>query len=550
MSCSSNVHTNIRVLQQQYQEGPQEESIFLKNNQALISAIFSDISQHADLSEFDTTEKKIIGQLCKSIIVLNELSAQNPNLMKQIEKSASLFEQIVPQKEPLDIHEAIILIRKHYETKGGFPEDPPTSRAIQSVFTHMGFFTFSKLSTEEKETLSNLYENIATMDCAQHPTWIRELQKYNDAQSSDWLSLDPLLQTWENTQANTPEHRAYTRIKGHLEQGGRPRLDLSNLGLTKLPACLFRDPIFANTIISGNKCAKFPEGLPIGFICNNALFEQILEQIEKSPSNKVFNNPELTGTALFPLLNLKDSTKMTSTSRSFNEGTTLSSRERLENYKNKYYNYLPPGIQTKLDNLKILSKEDCKALDIEIDKLEKDIIQQQLQDESLIKALPAILISIEKRLISQEEDQHAPPFMRPAFESMQQAFQAIPQSISAKEKAKIIRSLLKANQETLAEVITLHLTSLELSVIPSEIKLFTTLAVLFLQKNKISDISIFHDFPHLHHLNLRHNEISKPKQAKKILREKFPSSRIYTHSQKKTSTKTYSSVSSMRDLTS
>lgn len=39
MSCSSNVHTNIRALQQQYQEGPQEESIFLKNNQALISAI-------------------------------------------------------------------------------------------------------------------------------------------------------------------------------------------------------------------------------------------------------------------------------------------------------------------------------------------------------------------------------------------------------------------------------------------------------------------------------------------------------------------------------
>lgn len=138
-------------------------------------------------------------------------------------------------------------------------------------------------------------------------------------------------------------------------------LDLSDLGLLRLPACLFTDPIFADANISGNKCSQFPKELTVGSVRNIKLYEQMGKQITK---NQLFGCSDILG----QIVSFSDPSQIGDialVNKDFNQANRFGILERLKDYKKNHYKELPEELQKKLD----------RAISLPIDRLLlKDIV--------------------------------------------------------------------------------------------------------------------------------------------------------------------------------
>ena len=419
----------------------------------------------------------------------------------------------IPSK-PLDIHKAITRIEEHYKTTLSLPKDPLALRAIQSIFTQMNPSTLGALSEKENETLRRLYQDISKIPCSQHPSWVQELQKYPNLQAQrlpsskvqirhpletnsaflNALESDPLIRNWRKAPDNSAEHQAYIRITEYatpITNPNLPPLDLSNLGLIELPACLFTDPIFDDANIAGNKCARFPQELTIGSIHNIRPYEQMIKQIKINnfSVNRVLTNPDFVAHSL-SFLNTKDSAATKATSKSFQEGSVLSSRERLQNIKENLsiYNHLSPELQQELDKVNIfrseeghLSPEKCHALDGKIAVF--------LQNESLVKVFPKIV-----EQLPQEIRQKGTALINNS-------------DLPSQEKASAILAFLEKHKTSLNHIKSLNFERSNLPAIPSGLSFFKGLTDLELNNNQIVDISPLANLTALSTLNLDFNKI-------------------------------------------
>ncbi len=463
----------------------------------------------------------------------------------------------IPSK-PLDFHKAITRIEEHYKTTLSLPKDPLALRAIQSIFTQMNPSTLGALSEKENETLRRLYQDISKIPCSQHPSWVQELQKYPNLQAQRLpsskvqirhplesnsaflkaLGSDPVIGNWRKAPEDSAEHTAYLRIKDYAAPITKPKLpplDLSNLRLTELPACLFTDPIFSGANIAGNKCDKFPQELTIGSVCNIRLYEQMIEQIN-TPVKRVLRNPDLVG-HIHSFLNTKESNAIAGTSTSFKKGDVLSSRERLENIKKNpsIYNRLSPELQQELNNVNIrrseegyLSPKDCHTLDVKIaifldqqkilsllkkyqtlshipmdtnldtlsfedlKKLKKET-SFRLENDSLILAFPKILNQI-------------PSELKQEGLTLIDTLSKTP-TLSSQDKASAITAFLAKHETSLSQIESLDLSDLYLDAIPSALSFFKELNQLNLGYNQIADISPLDKLTALNALYLHYNQI-------------------------------------------
>ncbi|MBS0628297.1 MAG: hypothetical protein JSS09_08810 [Verrucomicrobia bacterium] len=165
-------------------------------------------------------------------------------------------------------------IRDYYRLQQENVSEEPD--LVQRVFYQVTQEAYEQLNSSEKKILNRLYTDIFNTSYANHPDYVELLSTYQKVTAKARIHLPPpkqiqreydeILENWNKETALPQEKEAYRRITTYT--AGDSPLDLSNLGLTQLPKCLFINPIFNNANLSGNPLEDLPEGLTIGSICN------------------------------------------------------------------------------------------------------------------------------------------------------------------------------------------------------------------------------------------------------------------------------------------
>lgn len=199
----------------------------------------------------------------------------------------------------------------------------PTDSLVTEVFNKLDQTSYNALQENERGALRHLYTDISNTPCHEHPDWIEPLLKYRElipafenttgrmeedtsperasyaAATQEPITesrLTALLRESNLALEGARKQEAYDRISAFLEIARNPptevvdskrrklspQLDLSNLELTKLPKCLFTDPIFEGANLSNNPLEEFPTDLTLGSIQNIHNYQQTRVEIKRA----------------------------------------------------------------------------------------------------------------------------------------------------------------------------------------------------------------------------------------------------------------------------
>jgi hypothetical protein len=389
------------------------------------------------------------------------------------------------------------------------------------IITNLTQEAFELLSPSDKDAVSSIYKDVvASINCHTHPEWVKPSRLFTKI-----IRQSPLLQPnatdieldkafhldeWEASQAEALQKiRAFIRGKEEV-------LDLQNLNLTSLPACLFTDPRFKNTLLEGNPLERFPKKLPICNICNDELFDEMAKIISIFTGNltkKVFSENSFINT-FNAFTSLSQDTAINKQTRALKEAQyerDLREYQRKREEDPQFEFCIPGAVKEDVDTFISLLSNKVSAESILAQNRSPDQKEAIQEYEKKIPLMKVCVQNLAKAyaLARKYDDSLLKMFAKEPLSTILPSWKE-DTSCSQREKAQKIRAFLKEQKDAFKSVIFLSLNDLQLSVIPPEIGLFTKLKMLSLNGNQITSIPPnIDDCSSLLRLDLDNNKITE-----------------------------------------
>jgi hypothetical protein len=378
---------------------------------------------------------------------------------------------------------------------------------VNAIATRLSQEVFQGLSAEEKEIVYQITEDVVTATpCSLYPKWVPFFRLVSQEKNSSFAFIDlpaPFAESKEyatksleeinanfrltNWKKNAPDE-AIERIYAFV-QGKIPFLNLKNLELSSLPACLFTDQRFKDTQIEENPLLYYPKRLPIGRIQNHNLFDKMANAISANSSSRAIQLINKADGILAAITAFTDTCFDTAVNKNLSKAKNLqylSEFERYQNTREKSFHFE--------DFLSAELKKDIDSLFMLAQKIEKKRFYVDIEDSELSQLLVLLKNCVkgfapehERMLLSQSLVTIFPTLIEQFPSDVKRLWRPNPFN-PLKYTAEEMRSFLNEHKDFCERITYLNLSRQGITVVPPEIFLFSNLEELTLNHNKLRAI--------------------------------------------------------------